>query len=147
METLGKYLLFLVMVSFIWVNPVWAQGEADIPKASLVNITAEGKINGLHCYARDTQFPINRTVHIGVEKDYCLMTPKGIYHLSNLGSEVTSLHVGHTMRVTGKLEEVSKSVFVNKLDMLMDDGKFKTVWAEKDLAKAVTEEGWFRQSE
>jgi hypothetical protein len=136
--------LALVLVTLTWTGMAWAQAGADIPKPKLSDITVEGVINGMDCFAKGTTCPIDKhAIHVGIEKDWCLMSADGIFHLANVGPDVKVMHVGHTVRVTGKLEEVSKSIFVNKMEMMMKNGKFETVWTEHDHAKAMEESSWF----
>lgn len=135
----------LILATLAWVNTAWAQAEAGMPKPEFVPFAAEGVINGTDCYAKEQVCSLDeqRAKHAWTEKDWILMNKDGVFHLANLGSDVKILHAGHTVKVTGKLDKVSGSIFVKKMDMLMKNGKFETVWTEHDHVKAVKDSSWF----
>lgn len=145
MRNLKKSIYWMLMAVLLTsAGMVWAQAQITAPKPKLADIAVEGVINGMDCYAKGTQCPADRhAIHVGIEKEYCLMTSKGIYHLANVGNDVKVIHVGHTVKVTGKVEENSRSIFVNQMEMLMDGGKYQTVWTEHDMDKEMEKGSWF----
>lgn len=138
----------MATILLILSSMVFAQAQESAPKPVLEDISVQGVINGINCFARSTFCPIDHpehmSIHVAMEQDWVLMTGSDIFHLANVRPEVQILNIGKDVKVTGKVEKTSHSIFVFEMQRLMKNGKWKTIWTEKDQIKEIKEASWFK---
>jgi len=132
--------LLAVMISLVSVNMVWAQAGAKAPKPDVKEIAVEGIINGINCYAVGKTCPLN-AYHLDIDDTYVFMTDTDVYHITNLDKNIMTMFLMKPVRVTGKVEKVSGSILLAKLEE-NKDGSWETVWSQAGARKEAVHHTW-----
>ena len=135
--------LLAVMISLVSVNMVWPQVDVKPPKPIVEEITVEGMINGINCYAQGEVCPLSAYFyhHLDIDDTYVFMTDTDVYHITNLDKNIMTLFLLKPVRVTGKVEKVSGSILLAKLEE-NKGGSWETVWSQAGARKEATHHTW-----
>lgn len=143
MKHFKRVILFWMAVSLVTVSMVWAQADIDAPKPIVKEISVEGMINGINCFAKGEVCPLSAYFyhHFDIDDTYVFMTDTDVYHITNLDKTVMTMFLLKPVRVTGKVEKVSGSILLSELEE-KKGGSWKTVWTRDRALKEAAHSTW-----